>query len=65
MRQCRISASAVILGVLLAGCATVPVTGRKQLSLVSQGELLQLGKEGYQDILSQTKVSHDQEATAP
>ena len=37
----------VVLGGLMAGCAINPVTGRRELSLVSPEQELQIGREGY------------------
>ena len=35
------------LALLLAGCAVNPVTGKKELSLVSEGQELALGQQQY------------------
>src|SRR4051812_2396911 len=43
----------------LAGCYTNPVTGRKSLVLLSQGEELTLGAQSFQDIRAKEKVSND------
>ena len=40
-----------------AGCATVPITGRRQLSLVSDNEMISLATTQYQQTLSQSKLS--------
>lgn len=45
------------LGVMATACTTVPVTGRKQLSLVSSGEMLSLGEQNYKETLGQSKLS--------
>ena len=42
--------------VLIAGCSSVPVTGRKQLSLVSDAQLTQLGLQSYNEIISQSEI---------
>lgn len=44
---------------LLAACYTNPVTGRKSLVLISQGEELSLGAASFTDIRAKEKVSHD------
>jgi predicted Zn-dependent protease len=41
----------------LVGCSTVPITGRKQLSFIPQGELLSLSDKSYQEVLSQSTLS--------
>lgn len=44
---------------LIVGCSTVPITGRKQLSFIPQGQLLTLSEQGYQQVLSQATISTD------
>lgn len=46
---------------VLIGCATVPITGRKQLSLIPNSQLLPLSYTSYQDVLKQSKLSNNQE----
>ncbi|MCI0586776.1 MAG: M48 family metallopeptidase [Planctomycetes bacterium] len=41
---------------LLAACTTVPVTGRKQLSLYSEAEEASLGLQAYREILSDAQI---------
>jgi predicted Zn-dependent protease len=48
----------------LAGCATVPITGRKQLLLLSEGEETSLGLQSYQEVLKTEKLSTDPAANA-
>ena len=52
------------LGAVLGACRTVPYTHRRQISLVPEGEEMQLGLTSYQQALSQAKLSTDAEATA-
>ena len=42
-------------------CATVPVTGRKQLSLISNSELLPMSYDNYKGVLDSAKVSSNKE----
>ena len=44
---------------VLVGCATVPLTGRKQLLLLSEGEETALGLQSYQEVMAQEKLSTD------
>jgi predicted Zn-dependent protease len=44
---------------ILAGCYTNPVTGRKALVLLSQGEEASLGAQSFQDIRAREKVSNE------
>jgi predicted Zn-dependent protease len=48
--------------VLVAGCAIVPITGRRQLSLVSQPELIGMAARNYQEFIAGSTVSGDAEA---
>ena len=43
----------IALGALTAGCATNPVTGKHQISLVSQGKELQMGREADPAIIAE------------
>lgn len=45
------------LAVLVAGCATVPITGRRQLSLVSDSEVLSSSLSQYRSYMGKAKVS--------
>ena len=54
-------------GVLLLAalsCTTVPVTGRKELNLVGEGTMNQLGAQTYTQEVSKAKPSSDAAATA-
>ncbi|MFA5516630.1 MAG: M48 family metallopeptidase [Desulfuromonadales bacterium] len=42
--------------VLIVACSTVPVTGRQQLSLVPEEQLLQAGYQQYQEFLQENEV---------
>jgi predicted Zn-dependent protease len=44
------------------GCSTVPVTGRRQLNVVSSGEETQLGLNAFDQMKTNTPISHDQAA---
>src|SRR3954451_20804286 len=45
--------------VLLQGCSTVPVTGRHELNLVSAGQEMQLGLTSFDQLKTNTPISHD------
>ena len=45
----------------LAGCATNPVTGKKQISLVSEGKELQMGAEADPAVVSEYGLYDDPE----
>ncbi len=60
MRRTRISGWFIGLGLglclLTATCATVPVTGRKSLILIPEGEELSLGSDSYKQVLSTSEI---------
>lgn len=49
---------------LFAGCGSVPVTGRKQLNLVSNQEVLTLSLQQYDEFMKSAPVSTDKTNTA-
>lgn len=48
-----------LASVWLPGCAVNPATGKKQISIVSRSQEVQMGREGDQDILAQFGVYED------
>lgn len=57
----RIFAALLLLGQSIGGCATNPVTGKKQISLVSEGKELQMGAEADPAVISEYGLYSDQE----
>jgi predicted Zn-dependent protease len=58
------AALAVLGALLLAGCQTVPETGRSQLNLVSADEEMKLGVTEFQQTKENTPISKDVQANA-
>src|SRR3989344_1403636 len=54
----------LLTGSLLAGCATVPETGRSQLLLVSPAEEMQLGFQEFEKLKKSVPISKDPAANA-
>jgi predicted Zn-dependent protease len=54
----------VLIAVVLAACSTVPITGRKQLSLIPQSEMLSTSYTQYGEFLKTNKVSADAQQNA-
>ncbi|MCB9082147.1 MAG: M48 family metallopeptidase [Lewinellaceae bacterium] len=48
---------------MLAACSTVPITGRKQLSLIPASTMLSLSQQSYRQVLNESKVSSNQAET--
>jgi len=58
---------AIILCLVAAvfyACAKVPVTGRRQLSLISNGEIIPMAATQYQEVMKKGPISTNQEQTA-
>ncbi len=53
-----------LLGLLLASCASVPVTGRSQLRLIPNNSMIPMSFSQYDKFLAENKVSSDLEKTA-
>ena len=53
-----------LCGIMLAACSTVAMTGRKQLNLVSESEVLSASLSEYQSYMKTAKLSTDATATA-
>lgn len=60
------AAKAVLISSLLLveSCATVPLIGRKQLSLVPESTVLEMSLTNYSDFLKENKLSANREQTA-
>jgi predicted Zn-dependent protease len=56
----RLTAVVILLG-LAAGCATNPVTGRREFTLMSEGQEIALGKESDAQIKAEMGVYNDPE----
>jgi len=59
----KIASFLLIISALYA-CSSVPITGRKQLNLVSDSEVLSLSLQEYNDYIKTAKKSTDKTATA-
>jgi predicted Zn-dependent protease len=53
-----------IVSIILINCAKVPVTGRRQLSLISNGEIIPMAAQQYKQVLDTSKLSRNTEQTA-
>lgn len=55
---------ACVLGTVLAGCSTVPITGRNQIMLVQDAEILSSSALQYKQFLSKVKISQNATSAA-
>lgn len=52
------------LAVLFVSCSSVPLTGRKQLSLIPSSSMLSMSETQYGDFLKSSKISSDKQGTS-
>lgn len=65
MREYRIFAVVVLVcSVVIVDCSTVPVTGRRQLSLIPASQMLAMSNQEYDQFLKEHKVSTNQQQVA-
>jgi len=53
-----------VAAIVICGCGAVPLTGRKQILLVSDQEVYEAGLTQYKDYMQQAKLSSDVKASA-
>ena len=56
--------AAILVATVIAGCGAVPLTGRKQVLLVSDQEVYEAGLTQYNEYMASAKVSSDAKASA-
>jgi len=54
----------VLCGIFIYSCTKVPVTGRRQLSLISNAEIIPLSFKSYKQVIDTSKLSDNQEQVA-
>jgi predicted Zn-dependent protease len=54
----------IILTIIMIACSVVPLTGRKQLSLVPESEMISMSLTNYGDFLKENKLSTDKANSA-
>jgi predicted Zn-dependent protease len=59
----RRSAALLAVGLALAACSTVPVTGRKRINLIPESQELALGEEAYAEVLKENQLTDNQRWT--
>jgi predicted Zn-dependent protease len=56
----RSSVRWIVISALVAACATNPVTGKRELSLVSEQQEIQMGQQGAQQVAQEIGLINDQ-----
>lgn len=54
----------ILLVFSLVSCATVPITGRKQMTLISGSQMLAMSQTSYQGLIAKAKLSKNMEKIA-
>lgn len=54
----------LMITLLVAGCATVPITNRRQITLIPSSQMLNLSQQQYQTTLQESQLSTDQKKIA-
>ena len=62
--QCFMAMMTIGAMLLILSCATVPLTGRKELQLVPESQLLSMSFDQYSALLKKSKLSNDPEKVA-
>lgn len=55
--------AAYFIVIIMVACATVPVTGRKQLSLIKNSEIIPMSFQQYEQVLKESKLSTNKQQT--
>ena len=50
--------SILFISIFLVNCATVPITGRKQLAVVPNAQIIPMSFDNYKQVLSESKLSN-------
>jgi predicted Zn-dependent protease len=61
--ESSINKTVVVSLLFLASCATVPLTGRKQLSLVNESQVMTMSLSQYDQFIKSNKISSDKAQT--
>jgi len=64
LKSALFPAGGLLALLLVQGCTTAPVTGRHELNLVSAGQETELGLSSFNQLKSNTPISHDPAANA-
>ncbi|WP_282037285.1 M48 family metallopeptidase [Saccharicrinis aurantiacus] len=59
----KIVLAEALLSVLIVACSTVPITGRKQVNMFPESQMVSMSLSQYDEFLSQSKLSDNKEQT--
>ena len=61
--RARVAVHLILVLAFIAGCSTVPLTGRKQVNFIPASEMLSMSYQQYGDFLKTNKLSTNQQQT--
>ncbi|AHM58993.1 peptidase m48 ste24p [Flammeovirgaceae bacterium 311] len=61
MKRSILTLITAVLMAVVSSCSTVPLTGRRQLSLVPDSQILPMSFQQYQQVMSESKLSNNQQ----
>ncbi len=64
MGQTNYSPIAIVVLLILSSCAEVPLTGRRQVTLLPESQLIEMGFNGYREFMSEHSPSADRAMAA-
>ena len=59
----KITLAVIVVPLMISSCSTVPITGRKQLNLLPESQMLQLSFASYAEFMKSNKLSDNREAS--
>ena len=63
MKNWNVKGCALVLAVVVAGCATAPITGRKQVKLVSDTAMIAQSAGSYREVIAEGPLSSNRQQT--
>jgi predicted Zn-dependent protease len=61
MKRTILTLITAVMMAVVSSCSTVPLTGRRQLSLVPDSQILPMSFQQYQQVLNESKLSNNQQ----
>lgn len=63
MRKLIISLAVTLMVIMIHSCSIVPITGRRQVNLIPESEMIAMGFSNYSDFMKETPLSGDRNRT--
>jgi len=63
MKQLALFSASILLVIIAGSCSTVPLTGRKQVNLMPESEMITMGFANYSEFKNETPLSSDRSSS--